>query len=195
MAQRIFDRGTFAVNEIERNAHRLEREQQIRKQDRGVHFDAANRLQRDLGGEIGRAADLEQRIPLAQRPVLAHVPSRLSHEPDRRGVDRLPPAGFQESAAGCRQWVTLSRLRARPTRSSSHSGLKRSSAPRSRSSARDRVVEEIVAGDNGDGDAAVFVVRTQAAQKSEAVEERHPQVEDDGVRVAVVGLLQAGFAR
>ena len=32
------------------------------------------------------------------------------------------------------QWVTLSRLRARPTRSSSHNGLNRSSAPSSRSS-------------------------------------------------------------
>ena len=87
------------MDEVERDAHRLERQQQIGKQDRRVDLDAADRLQRDFGGEIGRAADVEQRIALAQRAVLAHVAAGLAHEPDRRGVDRLPPAGFEESAA------------------------------------------------------------------------------------------------
>ena len=97
-AQRVLDRRTFAVDEVEADAHRLERQQQIGEQNRGVHLDAADRLQRDFGGEIGRAAEVEQRIALAQRAVLAHVAARLAHEPDGRGVDRLAPAGFEESA-------------------------------------------------------------------------------------------------
>ncbi len=101
--QRRLDRGTFAADEVERNAHRLERQQQIGKEDRGVHLDAADRLQRHFGGEIGRAAEVEQRIAFAQRAILAHVAAGLAHEPDRRRVDRLPPAGFQESGAAVDQ--------------------------------------------------------------------------------------------
>ena len=133
-AQRVLDRRPFALDEVERDAHRLERQQQIGEQDRRVDLDAAHRLQRDFGREIGRSAELEQRIALAQRAVLAHVAAGLAHEPDGRRVDRLPAAGLEESATRVGQWVTLRRLRARPTRSSSHSGLNRSSAPSSRSS-------------------------------------------------------------
>ena len=57
----------------------------------------AHRLQRDLGGEVGRAAQIEERIALAQRAVLGHVAAGLPHEPDRRRVDRFAPAGFEES--------------------------------------------------------------------------------------------------
>ena len=96
---RALDRRALAVDEVERDAHRLERQQQIGEQDRGVDVDAAHRLQRDLGRELGRAADLEQRVALAQRAVLGHVAAGLPHEPDRRGVDRLAPAGFEESAS------------------------------------------------------------------------------------------------
>ncbi len=46
----------------------------------------------------GVAADLEQRIALAQGAVLGHVAAGLPHEPDGRGVDRLAPAGFEETA-------------------------------------------------------------------------------------------------
>ena len=133
-AQRRFDGRAFAADEIERDAERRERKEEIGKQDRRIHFDPADRLKRDFGGEIGRSTDIEQRIALAQAPILAHVAARLTHEPDWRCVNRLPSAGFEKSAARIRQWVTLSRLRASPTRSSSHKGLNRSSAPSSRSS-------------------------------------------------------------
>ena len=96
--QRILDRRTFAADEIEADAHRLERQQQIGEENRRVHFDAADRLQRDLGGEIGRAAEVEQRIALAQRAVLAHVPAGLAHEPD--GV----------ASTGCRRQALRNRL-------------------------------------------------------------------------------------
>ena len=190
---RVLDRRPFAADEVEPDAHRLERQQQIREEDRRVDLDPADRLQRDFGREIGRPAELEQRVALAQRAVLAHVAAGLAHEPDRRGVDRLQAAGSEESGTGVGQWVTLRRLRARPTRSSSHSGLNLSSAPSSRSSRRHRVVEEVVAGDDRDRDVALVVVGPQPAQEAEAVDQRHPQVEDDGVGLAARRLAQARF--
>ena len=129
-ADRALDLRPFALDEVEGQAHRLERQQQIGEEDRGVDVDAADRLQRDLGGEVGLPADLQQRIPLAKRAVLGHVAAGLAHEPDRRGVHRLAPAGLQESGVG--HVVSLSgqgcsptfrSSRASVTSSSSHSGL------------------------------------------------------------------------
>ena len=143
-AQRAVNRRTFAVNEVERDAHRFEWQQQIGKQDRGVHLDAANGLERDFGGEIGGTAEVEEGVPLAQRAIFAHVSARLAHEPDWRGINGLSPASLKESAVRVGQWVAPAarppalsrsrRSRARPTRSSSHIGLNRSSAPSCRSS-------------------------------------------------------------
>ena len=55
------------------------------------------RLQRDLERELGRPAELEQRVLLAQRAVLGHVAPRLPHHPDGRAVDGLAPARAQEA--------------------------------------------------------------------------------------------------
>ena len=98
-SKRIFDRRTLAANEVEPNAHRLERQQKIGKEDGCIHLDAANGLERDFSREIGSSAQIEQRIALAQRAILAHVAACLTHEPDRRGVDRLAATGFEESTA------------------------------------------------------------------------------------------------
>ena len=59
---RTLDLRSFALDEVERQSHRLERQQQVGEEDRGVDFDAPNGLQRDLGGQVGRATDVEQRI-------------------------------------------------------------------------------------------------------------------------------------
>ncbi len=131
---RVFDRRPFAAHEIEPDTQRLERQQEVRKENRGVDVDPANRLKRDFGRQIGRSAQLEQRVAFAQRAVLAHVASGLSHEPDWRGVDWLEAAGSKKAGTGVGQWVTLRRSRARPTRSSSHNGLNLTSAPSWRSS-------------------------------------------------------------
>ena len=60
----------------------------------------ADGLHRDLGREIRRATELEQRVLLAQGAVLAHVPAGLTHEPDGRSVDGLKTAGAKESGIG-----------------------------------------------------------------------------------------------
>ena len=33
----------------------------------------------------------------AKRTILGHIPARLAHEPNRRTIDRLPPAGFEKA--------------------------------------------------------------------------------------------------
>ena len=101
-AQRIFDRRPFAAHEVERNAHRLERQEQIGKQNRRVDVDAAHGLQRDDRRELGRAADVEQRVPAADLAVLRHIAAGLPHEPHRRAIHRLAPAGFQKAVVHLR---------------------------------------------------------------------------------------------
>jgi hypothetical protein len=55
-----------------------------------------NRLERDLRAEVRLADDLEEAVALAQLPVLGQRSPGLSHEPDRRVLDRLAPAGPDE---------------------------------------------------------------------------------------------------
>ena len=56
-------------------------------------------LPRDVR-EIGRTAQLEKRVLLAEGAVFGHVAPGLTHEPDWCGVNRLAPAGFQETGGG-----------------------------------------------------------------------------------------------
>ena len=64
----------------------VEREQQVREEDGGVDVDGVDGLQRDRDGQFRRAAELEEGVPLAQRPVVGHVAAGLAHEPDRRAL-------------------------------------------------------------------------------------------------------------
>ena len=95
-----FDLRTLALDEVEGQTHRGERQQQVREQNRGIDLEPPNRLQRDLGGQIGRAADLEQGILRAQGSVLLHVSPGLAHEPDRGGVNGFAAAGLQKAGGG-----------------------------------------------------------------------------------------------
>ena len=91
----LVDHGALALRELERRAHRLERQQDVREEDRRVDPEA-QRLQRDLHGQLRRLAELEQRARLAQLAVLGHVAPGLPHEPHGRSLDGLAPAGAQE---------------------------------------------------------------------------------------------------
>src|SRR5439155_27348806 len=75
-SERALDRRSLAADEGEWNPERLERQQQVREQNRCVHLDAAHRLERDFGRQIRRSTELEQRIALAQTAILAHVSPR-----------------------------------------------------------------------------------------------------------------------
>ena len=102
--QRMLDGRSLAADEVEAHTHRLERQQQIRKQDGGVDVDAANRLEGHLCRQVGGTAEVEEGIALAQGPVLAHIAAGLAHEPYGRRVDRLQPAGLNESSRRVGQW-------------------------------------------------------------------------------------------
>ena len=162
-AHRVLDRRAFALDEVEADAHRLERQQQIGKQDRGVDVDPPHRLQRDFGGEIGRSAEIEQRIALAQRAVLAHVPAGLAHEPDRRRVDRLPAAGAEESANRRRSVGHLEKVAGEADQVFEPQRLELELGAELPQLVETRVVEEIVAGD--DRDRACRAVRRAARRR------------------------------
>ena len=123
-ADRVVDRRPFTLHEIEVQPHRRERDEQIGEENRGVHVDEVHRLQRDGHGQFRVGTDLEEGIALAQRAIVRHVAARLAHEPDRRLVDRLPPAGAQKPIVH-----TATRVLASAIRSSSQRGLKRMDAP------------------------------------------------------------------
>ena len=55
-----------------------------------------HRLERHLRAELRRPGQLEEAVALAERAVLGKRPAGLPHEPDRRPLDRLAPAGADE---------------------------------------------------------------------------------------------------
>jgi len=58
---------------------------------------------------------------------------------------------------------------------------------------RHAIVQKIVAGYDGDRRGAVFVAGAQAAQEAQPIDQRHPQVEDDRVRLVMFSLEQSFF--
>ena len=117
--ERALEARTLAPDEVEGQPQRSQGDQQVREQDRRIHLDAAQRLQRDLRGQVRLTANLEQAVAFPQRPVLGHVPAGLAHEPDRGCVHRLQPAGLKEPAAH----AAVTSDCASATSSSSQSGL------------------------------------------------------------------------
>jgi hypothetical protein len=176
-----------------RTAEWFERKQQIENRMAASHVEPADRLERHFGRQVRGATDIQQGIALAQRAVLGHVPPGLTHEPHGGGIDRLAPAGFEEPAARLVQCVTLSRFRARPTRSSSHKRLESQLRAELAKLGRHGIVEEIIPGDDGDRYQPLFVVSTESPKEPEAVDQRHAQVEDDRVRMTILRFLQSSF--
>ena len=98
--QRIEPRA-FAGLEPHRAAERVGDHQNVREDDRGVELEAADRLQRDLGGVFRREAQIEKAAGLgAQFAIFRQIAAGLPHHPDRRY--RLPAAGkhFKEGFNG-----------------------------------------------------------------------------------------------
>jgi hypothetical protein len=86
----------LALRELQSDVERLDDEQDVGEEDRRVHAEAPHRLQRDLGGRLGVAAQLEEAVARAQRAVLRQVAARLPHEPHRRDRRRLTPGRAQQ---------------------------------------------------------------------------------------------------
>jgi hypothetical protein len=95
---------TAAFLEAQVATKRMRNHQYVRKQDRGVEAEAADRLQGHLDGEVGIVAEVEK---AACRPprlaVFRQIAPRLAHHPDRRGKDRLSLQHIENDApCGCR---------------------------------------------------------------------------------------------
>ena len=59
--------------------------------------EGADGLEGHLHRQLGRAAEGQQGVLLAERAVLGHVASRLAHEPHGRAIDGFAAAGAQEA--------------------------------------------------------------------------------------------------
>ena len=85
---------------MERDAHAVERQHDVGVEDRGVDAEPVHRHRGDPRAELRRARDLEDPEPLAERAVLLEAAAGLAHEPDRRTLDGLAPAGADEERGG-----------------------------------------------------------------------------------------------
>ena len=104
-AQRPLDHGADVLDQLDVDAHPEQRQHDVREHHRCVDVVPANRLQRHLGAELGLAADLEERVRLADLAVLRQRAARLAHEPDRRALGRLEPRGADEQRSGIWQRI------------------------------------------------------------------------------------------
>ena len=98
---RMREPGTVLV-EFDLHAHRLDRDQDVGEEDDAVRGEAPERLERHLGGEVRVAAELDERDPAADLPILRKVSPGLSHHPGRGAIDGAPVAGIQEPGRGRR---------------------------------------------------------------------------------------------
>jgi len=80
-------------------AHRLERQQQVGKNDGGVDSELFRGGDRDFGGDLGLLADFDKRMVLADVAVLLHVAARLAQKPDWGAVDGPAQTGTDKTAA------------------------------------------------------------------------------------------------
>ena len=96
----VGDHRADARHDVQVDADRLERHHDVAEQDRRVDAVAADRLQGDLGDQVGPQARVEhRRCPSRGRAVLRQRAAGLPHEPHRRVRHRLAPAGAQERRA------------------------------------------------------------------------------------------------
>ena len=80
-------------------AHGLERQQQVGKDDRRIHAQLFGGGDGDFGGQVGLLADLHQRVVLADVAVFLHVAPGLAQKPDRGAIHGPAQAGANETAA------------------------------------------------------------------------------------------------
>ena len=95
-ADRVLDHRTHALDELDIEAHGQHRRHDVREEDGGIDAVPLHRLERHLCAELRGSRQLEEAVTLAERPVLGKRTPRLAHEPHRRALDRLAPAGADE---------------------------------------------------------------------------------------------------
>ena len=98
-ADGMMDDRPLAGLELEVQAHRLQRQQQVGEDDGRVDAQLFRGGDGDLGGDLRLLADFDQRVVLADVAVLLHIAAGLAQKPDRRAVDGLAQAGAEKAAA------------------------------------------------------------------------------------------------
>ena len=78
---------------MERQAHDLEGQQQVREDNGGVNLEVLGGGDGHFGGEFRLFADFDQRMVLADVAVFLHVTAGLAHEPYRSGFNWKPSTG------------------------------------------------------------------------------------------------------
>ena len=94
---RSLDHRPGAGDDLDADSGGRQRNHDVGVEHGGVDPVPADRLQRDLGDQLGPAAAVQHRHAPSQRPVLRQRAARLAHEPDRYLVVEMSlPAGSEE---------------------------------------------------------------------------------------------------
>jgi hypothetical protein len=69
----------------------MRNDQDVREQDRGIEAEPPDWLQRDVDGELGREAEIEEARNLGpHRAIFRQIAAGLPHQPDRRNRVYVP---------------------------------------------------------------------------------------------------------
>ncbi len=79
---------SFARDKLKRQAHALERQQKIGKNNGGIDAELFRGGNRHFGGKCGLLADFNERVVTAHSLVFRHVAPGLPQKPHRRTVYR-----------------------------------------------------------------------------------------------------------
>ena len=85
-ADRVRDHRSDVGHDVQVDAGRAQRHDDVGEEDRRVDVVAADRLQGDLAGQLGLEAGRQHAVPFAQRPVFGQRAAGLAHEPHRRAA-------------------------------------------------------------------------------------------------------------
>mmetsp|Transcript_49539 Transcript_49539/g.127794 ORF Transcript_49539/g.127794 Transcript_49539/m.127794 type:complete len:341 (-) Transcript_49539:89-1111(-) len=88
--------GAPAADDVELDAHRRERRQDVGEEDDGVHAVAPPALQREFDRDLGGLRALPEGVALGVLPKGLHVASCLSHQPHRCPVTTLTSGDAEE---------------------------------------------------------------------------------------------------
>ena len=97
LAQSRADDRPFPLVVFQVQAQRLNNQQQVGKDDGGIHAQLFRRGDGDFRNQGGILAQLQEGHAGAQIPILLHIAARLAHQPDGGSVNRFETAGLQEA--------------------------------------------------------------------------------------------------
>ena len=95
------------VGQLHFDAHGFGGNQDVRKNDDGIHAHRAKRLQGNLHGQFRRLADFEKSVFLTHGPIIRQVAPSLAHHPDGNTLDGFRTAGAKEEFFAIRGNVCL----------------------------------------------------------------------------------------